>query len=316
MFKPIKLIRLFVRHLSFVVLTYGGQFGLNLGNSLPCLSCPYIPTCGGVCYLRFLQNPFGGLALPWPLIFTWRGLMVFAAFVLFLALVAVFGQSWCGWFCPFGLFQDWLTGIRQKLKIREAVFSARAALWLKTIKYALLAYLLLSPVLIAKGIFHPDLSPPFCSICPVKIVMPLFAGDATWLSLDFTNNFLLVMSVLLILITGLTLVGAFFKERFFCLICPMSALIGFFKFLSIFRLVKEPMACQGCGTCGLVCPLEIDSSRLIREKRQKETAQTPGLPAEKAGAFKAQECQGCFICAESCASDGSFSIKLDRKSVV
>ncbi|MDR2422126.1 MAG: 4Fe-4S binding protein [Deltaproteobacteria bacterium] len=281
------------QHLSFVVLTYGGRLGINLGNGVPCLSCPYVPTCGGVCYLRFLQNPLGGLALPWPLVFTQRGLVALGVFISFLLLVAIFGQSWCGWLCPFGLLQDWISSLRRKLGIREAAFSKKATRALKFFKYFLLAYLLSAPILIVKRILPADLSPPFCSICPAKILMPLFAGDATWLSLDFTNDFLLVASVLLLVLTGLTLVGAFYKERMFCLICPMSALIGFFKFLAIFRLTKEPLACQGCGTCRRVCPVDLDASY---QNRDRPRVQVSG-------------CQGCFTCAESCAADGTLSVK-------
>jgi polyferredoxin len=227
------------------------------------------------------------------LVFTPRGLVAFGAFILFLLLVALFGQSWCGWLCPFGLLQDWASRLRQKLGIREAEFSERIAGALKILKYSLLAYLLASPVMIARGILPGDLSPPFCSICPAKIVMPLFAGDATWLSLDFTNGFLLAMSVSLLVVTGLTLAGVFYKNRMFCLICPMSALIGFYKFLAMFRLAREPLACQGCGTCRRVCPVDLGAPRQARDGRR---AQASG-------------CQGCLACAESCASDGTYSLK-------
>jgi MinD superfamily P-loop ATPase len=78
------------------------------------------------------------------------------------------------------------------------------------------------------------------------------------------------------------------------LICPMSALIGIFRFLSIIRLIKEPRACRGCGTCRRVCPVDLDASYRSRNRRRIQDS----------------GCQGCFVCAESCSSDGSFSVKL------
>jgi polyferredoxin len=288
----LRTLRSVVQHVFFAIFTYGGRFNVYLGASIPCLACPYVPGCGGICYIRMLQSPAYGFGMAWPALVSDRGLQGLAAFLLFLALLLIFGKSWCGWICPFGLFQDWVAWVRKKLGVREAEFSERTKLYLKRLKEAILIYAALTPILISLGWVHPDMTLPFCAICPVKIIMPLFAGDATWLRLDFTNQVLLTLSAILIFFTGLTLVGTFFKTRFFCLICPMSALMHLFRPLFLLRLSKEPKACLGCATCRRVCPVDMDSSYGQRKKEIQDSG-----------------CQGCLTCSDNCSSDGALNLK-------
>ncbi|BBO82568.1 hypothetical protein DSCO28_31340 [Desulfosarcina ovata subsp. sediminis] len=54
-------LRLTIQHIMFVILTYGGRFGVDLGYALPCFSCPFVSGCGGGCYLMALQWNWIGL---------------------------------------------------------------------------------------------------------------------------------------------------------------------------------------------------------------------------------------------------------------
>jgi polyferredoxin len=232
-----------------------------------------------------------GMSLP--MLFSLRGVEALACFFLFALLVIPIGQSWCGWICPFGLFQDYLGRLRKLLGIREAELAPGAMRKLKIAKYVVFLYLLLTPVMITMGLAHSDLALPFCSICPVKVLMPLFALDASWIRIDATNGVLLAVSVILMVLSGVTLAGCFMKERLFCLVCPMPVAIRLLKPLFLLRLAKEPGACHGCGTCRRVCPVRMAASY---DERKKSDIQALG-------------CQGCFSCAEKCASDGALAIK-------
>jgi polyferredoxin len=246
----------------------------------------------------------GGLGMNWAVLSSGRGLAALAALGLFIALVALLGQSWCGWTCPFGLVQDYAARLRNKLRIREAIFTERTMAFIKTLKYVCFGYLVSTPVLITLGAAHPDLSLPYCAICPVKLIMPLLTGDTTYLNLDFTNPVLLTTSVVLMIFSGLVLVGMFFKTRFFCLLCPMSVLIGLFRPLYLLRVLKRPQACLGCGNCRRVCPADIDKTT---------PAIDPGSNCNpalvKPVTLSTSGCQGCFNCAQCCATDGSLAIK-------
>jgi polyferredoxin len=283
--------RLIVQHVSFVVLTYGGRFGLFLGPVLPCFSCPFVAGCAGHCCLMGLQGFLSyGLGAR---LFGFAGLQTLGHLALFLVLVALLGKAWCGWICPFGLVQDWLAMLRKKIGLRESRIAPRTMAGLAWIKYVLLAYLTFVPLLVAAGLAHPDFALPFCNICPAKALMPLFAGETGYLSLDLTNTVTTIFSATLLILTGAMLTGMFFKERFFCLFCPLLALIHLLKPLNALRLVKEPQYCRGCGGCRRVCPMDIEE--VYREKKKRDV--------------QAVACLNCGSCVEACASGRALSLR-------
>lgn len=284
-----------VQHLSFLVLTYGGAFGLHLGKALPCFSCPYVYSCGGHCYLMGLQGfiGFGMAAAAVGGTQMWEAL---GWLLLFIVLVALLGKTWCGWICPFGLVQDWLTTLRVKLGIRERQLTPVVKKYLAPFKYFFLVYLVAIPPLVTMKLLHGDFYLPFCSICPGKSLLPLFVGDTKYLSLDLNNEATLFLTATLLVITSLMLVGMFFKERFFCIFCPLLALIHLLKPVTAMRLVKEPKACIGCGNCRRACPMDIEK---IYQQRQSTDVQTA-------------ECLNCANCGEACPSNGAISLKFGK----
>ena len=285
-------LRLLVQHVSMVIMLYGGRFGIRLGPGIPCFACPYVVGCGGQCYLMGLQGYYGfGLSfasLGGPLFF--RALMWMAVFI---GLTALLGKLWCGWICPFGLILDWLTGIRKALGVRERKFSPRLQKTLSPIKYILLAYAVALPPLVTANILSDGFFLPFCNICPGKSILPLFAGNASYFALNFTNTVTLVFSILLLVITGVTLAGSFFKERFFCYFCPLLALMNLIKPITMLRLTKQPLACTGCASCRRSCPMNIDTVYLEKEKTDVQTG----------------HCIDCFQCTETCSARDALSVK-------
>jgi polyferredoxin len=219
-----------------------------------------------------------------------------AYFALFVVLVAVFGKLWCGWICPFGLIQDWFSSVRRFFGIRERVIPTETKRRLAYIKYGLLAYIAVVPPLATAGLIHQDFYLPFCGICPGKSILPLFAGETSYMALNFDNAVSLGFSAALLVTTGIALVGMFFKERFFCIFCPMLALIHMLKPLTALRLVKAPSSCTGCGNCRRVCPMDIEA--VYREKTSRDV--------------QAEECLDCGRCAESCPSGGALGIYFSR----
>ncbi|MCL2789106.1 MAG: 4Fe-4S binding protein [Desulfobulbus sp.] len=281
-------LRFLVQHLGFIVLMYGGRFGVNLGPALPCFACPYVVGCGGHCYLMGLQG-YIGFGLSWTALSGFDGWRVLIWFLIFAGSVVLLGKAWCGWLCPFGLVHDWLSALRRRLGWREALIAASTMVRLGWIKYGLLAYLILVPPLVTVGWLHPDFKLPFCNICPAKPLLPLLAGQPQYLSLDCTNAVTLGFTALSLLIAGGMLVGMFLKDRFFCLFCPLLALIRLLKPLTALRLVKTPQLCHGCGTCRRVCPMDIEE--VYQEQEQTDV--------------QAGTCLNCGRCLESCPVDGA-----------
>jgi polyferredoxin len=288
-------LRLAAQHASFFVLMYGGRFGVRLGSALPCFSCPFVPGCGGFCYLMGLQGYIGfgmGAAMA-----SGAGLLIALGWLaVFVLSVAALGKLWCGWICPFGLIHDWFTALRKRLGIRERSVSPVAMRRLGAVKYVLLALIAVIPLLTAARILHEDFYTPFCSVCPGKSILPLFAGETRYLALNFDNAVTLGFSVALLSVTGITLVGMFFKERFFCLFCPMLALIHILKPITALRLVKRPDACVGCGNCRRACPMDIEA--VYKERKSSDV--------------QGDACIDCARCTESCPSDNALELVFSR----
>jgi polyferredoxin len=284
-------IRTAAQHLSFAALIYGGRIGVNLGSAVPCFACPFVSGCGGQCYLMGLQGFIGfGMSVG-----ALQGALFFRALgwlALFILLAALFGKLWCGWVCPFGLVQDWLTALRKRLGIRERIITGGVKKKLAPLKYLLLIYMISLPPLVTLGLLHQDFYLPFCNICPGKSLLPLFTGNVQYLALNFNSGVTLGYSIALLVITGIMLIGMFFKERFFCLFCPMLALIHLLKPLTALRLVKKPQACTGCGTCTAACPMGIDIPYKERVRRD----------------IQSELCLDCLRCTESCPAPKALSL--------
>lgn len=292
-------LRMSIQALAFLILTYGGRFGVNLGYSLPCFSCPFVSGCGGYCFLMLLQRVgvFGVAYISQ--LFTYGGIQTILYFLLFAILAILLSKIWCGWLCPFGTVQDGLTWLRKKLGIREAEWSWATRDKFKPIKYFFLAIILVQPLLIAYAGLHDDFYLFFCHICPARPLMPLFAGQTRYFSLDFTNNITLVISIISITFAAITVVGCFFKERFFCLVCPMLPLIQIFKKVSIVSFEKNVHTCSGCGNCTRACPMDI---------RAVSDAKTESKVMD-------EDCLLCMKCIETCPEDKTLLIKVCGKPI-
>ena len=286
-------LRLFCQYFSFVFLLYGGRIGIHLGNSLPCFACPFVGSCAGNCYLMALQRSFVGFQTPFEMIFSGAVMNMVWPFALFLLFFLPLSKLWCGWICPFCLFQDWITWVRKKLGIRPMIMGRTLRNALKPIKYVLLVLTVLIPLSIANFGLHPDWGVPFCRICPGRVILPMFAGDFSHVHLDFTNGVTLGFTLTAMILTGGFLAGMFFKERFFCMFCPLLALMHLLDRLSPVRFEKKVHTCSGCGNCERICPVNISQVYLEREKEN----------------VMSQDCMGCMSCVESCPSDQTLSFK-------
>ncbi|MDR1535229.1 MAG: 4Fe-4S binding protein [Planctomycetota bacterium] len=279
--------RFLVKHLSFAVLVYGGRLGINLGTSLPCFACPYVAGCGGHCYLMRLQGGYG-LGMSWEALTGAWGRGALGGLAVFLLLAVGLGKAWCGWICPFGTLSDWLGTARRALGLEESRLFRPGGRRLGWVKYALLIWLVGLPPLVTAGILHPDFHLPFCNICPGKALLPLFAGDFRQLALNFASPVTLALSLALTALTGAVLAGMFFRDRFFCLFCPLLAIQNLLRPFALLRLAKAPELCLGCGNCARNCPMEVEGVR----------------GRERSGRVSDPDCQTCFQCLEACPADG------------
>ncbi len=274
-------LRLAVQIISFAVLIYGGLFAIDLGNRLPTFACSYVPDHGGGCFLVGFQHM---LARPLPEFLGEEGLRVLKALGIASLWAIVLNKAWCGWICPFGLLQDLLTKVRVWLSIDVSRFSWITRRRYKSVKYIILALLILIPLGIGNGLIARDWTAPYCQMCPARPLLPLFQGDTS----QFTVNFLSLPTILLtsaaIVLVGLMFTTSFVKRRFLCSYCPMLAFLSLFDKIGLFSLKKDGSKCTRCGNCYRACPMEI---REIEEEKSLKNLVT-------------QDCILCLRCVEAC----------------
>ena len=284
-------LRLFVQALFFVFLIYGGTVGFDIGNAIPTLVCVYAENKVGQCFLYPFQRY---LSVPLSVLLTTMGSMFLTYMITFSLWTLVFNKAWCGWACPLGFLQDLLTKFREILGVPPTRLSWMTRDGYQWVKYALLILLILLPMGIGNSIFGmptftENLAVPFCQICPGKPILPLFAGDTSYISIDFSSISAVVLSTLSMGIMALFLTASFLKRRYLCSYCPMAAMLSLFQKFGFVSLKKDGQKCTRCNNCYHVCPMDI---REIADERMRKNMVT-------------QDCMLCMRCVEVCPEKGA-----------
>lgn len=181
------------------------------------------------------------------------------------------GRLFCGYICPFGLFQDLLDKIPlKKIKVPQKVNKV-----LKYLKYFILAFFVfVLPFALQDKYGMSD--PYFCKyICPSGILfgaIPLIAMNKA-LTASLGALFGLKFTVLAII----TMLSMIFYRPFCRYLCPLGAFLGMFNPISLYRL-KINDKCIKCRKCERTCKLDIP------------TYKTPNSP----------ECIRCGECIKAC----------------
>lgn len=191
-----------------------------------------------------------------------KALPALSEFIIVILFTVLMGRVFCGWFCAFGTYNDWIHLIAKKVfkvkfKVNEKVDAA-----LKYVKYGVLLMLLIVTCTLGSNILEGT-SP----------------WDAFAQITDFSNvvSGLLIGLILLVLIT----IGAFFVERFFCrYLCPLGAVFSIISKIGILKIDKPTDKCGKCRACTNVCSM--------------------GIPLYKNESVKGGECIECLKCIEIC----------------
>lgn len=295
-------VRFWIQIFTFIIIVYGGYLSIDLGNKLPTFACVFNPDgTGGKCYLGMIQHD---LKHPWKTFLGFAGITFFISFATFVLWVIILNKSWCGFICPLGTMQDWLTSLREKLKIKFSQYNWANREKIKSIKWILLILLLIIPVMISNSVLGlpklPNgLSMPFCDICPGRMLVPAFTGDFHQFYIDFSNPTDLIMTSLGMILVGLFLIGSFVKKRFFCYFCPMAAFQYIFSKQSIFKLYKDGSKCTKCGDCYTACDMDI--LEIAEDVKSKNLV--------------TQDCTLCLKCVAACPEEGCLEANFAGKTL-
>ncbi len=229
----------------------------------PGVKCYSCPGATGACPIGAFQAVVGASKFNFSYYIT--GILIF--------LGVMTGRLICGFFCPFGWFQDLLH------KIPTKKFSTEKLRYLRYMKYVIMVLVvwLMGIILTNKmGLT----SPYFCKyICPQGILegaIPLsIANSAIRATLGklFTWKFIILISV--------TILSIFFYRPFCKWICPLGAFYSLFNGISFYRYSVDRDKCISCGKCKRVCKMDV------------YMAQTNNSP----------ECIRCGECLKACPTE-------------
>lgn len=293
-------IRYVTQIIFFLLLIYGAYLGLRFRNFLPMWRCPHLKNFSEGCYLlplmrfqyglRTYPSHYPGIPFSGYVVMAGQAKAFLYFFLSLIIFILLFNKLWCGWVCPFGTFQDGVSFVRKKFGVRKTRFSERTKRILRPVKYLMLFAFLSTPIIFLLG-FNIGYAPLFCEICPAKSILNAFEGNFLNLAVHFSS--VTMFSILTCIVAGVTLAGIFFKERFFCIFCPIAAFINIFNKFSMLRLKKDTDSCDNCGNCWQVCPMDIKELYLEKER--------PNIPKE--------DCILCLRCVESCPQDHGLSLR-------
>ncbi|MDR1050680.1 MAG: 4Fe-4S binding protein [Deltaproteobacteria bacterium] len=275
-----------VQHLGLAMTLFGARLA-PVWMFFPCLTCSLVGGgCQG-CLLRFAQMFAAFLA--GPVSFgSLEGRSYFLSITVLALMVVVFGRTWCGWLCPFGLLQEYLRRLGSLLGVRRGRLSPASLRALSAVRLLLLAVLLVVPPLVELGLLHPDFIYAYCRICPAGTMMTLLTGHTERLALNLSSSVSAALSVLSLALLGSVAAMALAHPRPWCRVCPVSLLFGLFHKKTLAGLRADPGACLGCGRCRKVCPVE-EAAPVLRKN--------PG-----------SGCLLCGRCLDACPVDGCLAM--------
>lgn len=165
--------------------------------------------------------------------------LVLFGIVLFLAVA--FGAVFCGWICPLGTLQEWVSNLGKKImgKRYNKLVPKKLDSALRYLRYVLLIMIVYKTTQLGFLVFQ--------DIDPYYALFNFYAGDVT------TAAFLVL---------GITILLSLFIERPWCkYACPLGALLGITNLFSVFKIRRNKNTCIDCKSCDRTCPMNIEVSK-------------------------------------------------------
>lgn len=171
----------------------------------------------------------------------------FVLMAIVFVLAIVLGPVFCGWVCPLGTIQEWVSNLGRKLFKRKHnhFIPYRIDRVLRYLRYGVLAWVIYMTAVSGKLIFSS--------------IDPYFA------LFNFWSSEVAIGGVIILL---LTLAGSLFVERPWCkYACPFGAVLGITNLFRVFSIRRSEDECKECKICTRDCPMNIPvhAVRVVRD---------------------------------------------------
>lgn len=164
----------------------------------------------------------------------------FVLMTLAFLLAVLVGPVFCGWVCPLGTVQEWVSRLGRKLlgQGHNQLIPKGLDRSLRYLRYLVLVWVIYMTAVTGKLVFQ-DVDPYYT----------LF---------NFWTSEVALGGVVILVVT---LVSALFVERPWCkFACPYGAVLGLSNFVRIFKVRRNSASCVACKACNLACPMNIEVS--------------------------------------------------------
>ena len=161
----------------------------------------------------------------------------FVLMVIGFMLAILFGPVFCGWVCPLGTIQEWVSSLGRKYFRRRFNHFVPEKLdrVLRYTRYLVLAWVIYMTAATGTLVF--------------AAYDPYFALFNLWSS---------EVAISGIVILGVTLALSFFVERPWCkYACPYGAVLGLSNLFRLFGIRRNQSTCKADGACSIMCPMNI-----------------------------------------------------------
>ena len=198
------------------------------------------PTVDALC-------PFGGLEsiYSWLKDGYWLRRIALSSFVLFMGvaiLTLLTGRVFCGWICPLGAVNEYVSAGTRKLGIKKIKLPPAVDKYLRYLKYVILLLIIYTTWKFGTLTFR--------DYDPWAAWMHLSAG---WSEFGYGTAVLFA-----------TLFAGVFIERFWCrCLCPLGAFLAFISKFSLVKVYRDKLKCINCGKCSVACPVGLTPDKDI-----------------------------------------------------
>lgn len=157
--------------------------------------------------------------------------------IIFISAIAL-GSVFCGWICPFGSFQEFLSKIGKKLFKNKYnhIVPEKLDKYLRNLRYLVLAAVIYVTAKSGKIVFS--------EVDPYHALFNFWSSEVA------------IGSIIILLVTiALSLI----IERPWCkYACPYGALLGITNLFKIFKIRRNTSTCINCKACSKSCPMNIN----------------------------------------------------------